>query len=132
MKDTSISAYRECAGVFATQRERIFDYLKKVPDATRREIATALKLDVSAVSGRVNEMIADLEELPRRKCKITGIMAHPVRIAELKRNQLVRIKESYGTIQYKTSTGEYMVALYPSNTLVVFPREEIHIYKRGG
>ena len=79
VRDTSKLAYHSLDKT--TQSDKIYRYLLKKQVATRREIAMALGLDVSAVAGRVNEMLGDtLEELERRPCPITGILAHPVRL----------------------------------------------------
>ena len=76
VRDTSRIAYAVMD--LAPQQAAIVRRLARHPGMTRREIATALHLDVSAVAGRVNELIAAgrLKECGQRSCKVTGRTAY--------------------------------------------------------
>ena len=84
LRVTSREAYRDLvtSGVCGDQKKRIFHYISARGNATIREVATALRMDTSAVSGRINEMKNDyvLAEGVRRKCKITKRTVIPVEI----------------------------------------------------
>ncbi len=87
MRDTSNLAYKHIteSGDADSQRGRIYRFLLSVSeagtDATRREISRALRIDLCAVCGRINELIKEgsVEELARRECSVSGYMAHPLR-----------------------------------------------------
>ena len=95
LRDTSIEAFHDhkASGKLSQQQSEIVDYLLHLAyeeslgyfhdDVTRSELAQALGLRVSAICGRISELlkIGKLIELPRRVCKITGKSAHPVRLA---------------------------------------------------
>jgi predicted transcriptional regulator len=84
--DTSRDAFHvhQASGKLGAQQEQILAFLRRPPHqpCTRSEIAEATGIKLSAVCGRVNELLAlgDLEELPRRRCTVTTSSAHPVRL----------------------------------------------------
>lgn len=84
MRYTSIIAYDEIkrSNKDANQRDYLRWVLERMREATRSELADATGIPLSAICGRVHEMIAcgEFEELPRRACSITGKQAHPVTI----------------------------------------------------
>ena len=79
---TSIEAYREheFAGKIGKQSVKILEHMLVDTDYSRREISRATNIDLSAVCGRVNEMLAIgiLFEGKTRKCKITCKTICPV------------------------------------------------------
>ncbi len=79
----SIDCFHSHKVEFNHQEQIIMDFIdeNKTKSFTRREIAFATGLEVSAVAGRVNALIHDKEvlfELPRRKCSRSGISSHTV------------------------------------------------------
>lgn len=105
----SIEAYHRHleSGKALTQWQRIYEWLYTYygpvnynPEAfpayegcTRAELAEKLHLRVSSVCGRVKELLdaGMIEELPRRKCTVTGDMAHPLTV---KRGDVWILKKS--------------------------------------
>jgi hypothetical protein len=95
--DTSISAYRSMpVKRLATQADRIFLMVQQYCFAWGREEGMSLKeikasyqarysdIELSTVSARVNALVASkrLERLETtRKCSISGVSIHPVRVA---------------------------------------------------
>ena len=83
--DTSISSYYALGPKLGHQQRAILDYMAKHchRDYTRAELADATGLRLSSVCGRVAETIAlyMLTEGPRRPCRVTGVNAHPLRLA---------------------------------------------------
>jgi hypothetical protein len=91
---TSIDAYRQMPlRKLGAQQQRICEVIEDAmraghADMSLREIAAAyavkfgVRLDVSPVSGRVNELVGwRLERLQStRPCAVTGKSVHPVRI----------------------------------------------------
>lgn len=81
--DTSILAYDElvAAGKVGAQAHKILGLMSSSRNYSRRELAKIVKIDLSAVCGRVNEMLAVglLIEEPPRKCSITNRTINPVR-----------------------------------------------------
>lgn len=85
---TSVQAYREAvmSGIVRTQRDKIFRWLCKYSDAdkskdfTRNEIAYYLKLRLSSVCGRIDQLIKDgfVVVIQERKDIFTGITAQAV------------------------------------------------------
>lgn len=82
--DSSIDAYysptvRSTAKV---QADRIAEYVERVGTATIAEIAKALRMEKSSVSGRRNELIAAgrLVLGGRRQCAITGRSVQSVKL----------------------------------------------------
>lgn len=75
------------SGRLTAQQEAVRRVVERHGALTRNEIATASGIRLSAVCGRVNELVAIgvLDELPRRPDRHTGIAAHPVRIAVAQR-----------------------------------------------
>jgi predicted transcriptional regulator len=88
--DTSRDAYavHKANGKLGAQQERIVAFLGERHGAwTRSEIAEATGIKLSAVCGRINEMVASgiVEDTPRRPCRVTGSSAHPVRLVPTQR-----------------------------------------------
>lgn len=85
-RDTSRAALQMMieSGAAGMQQARVLLYLRRKHRAlTRNEIAEAMGIRLSAICGRVNELLKSrlLTELPRRPCRITGVNAHPVMAA---------------------------------------------------
>ena len=90
--DTSLIAYweQENMGAFNRLQKQILDALASCPDRdfSRSELEKMTGIKLSSVCGRVNELLDPikchgrvwLDELPLRKCRITGKSVHPVRI----------------------------------------------------
>lgn len=82
---TSIDAYYALGPKLSRQQAEIIAFLGKHchRDHTRGEIAEATGMRLSSVTGRVNELLHRfvLNEGPRRPCRVTGINAHPLRLA---------------------------------------------------
>lgn len=84
--DSSLIAYDKVRenGKLPAQQQKIVDFLGWWPgfDFTRKEINARTKIELSSVCGRVNELIKRgvLEEMPLRRCRVTGESAHPVRL----------------------------------------------------
>ena len=80
---SSIDCFHAHKIEFNHQEQVIMDFIDahRTKTFTRREIAKAVGLEVSAVAGRVNSLIHDkgvLHELPRRKCTQSGVSSHTV------------------------------------------------------
>lgn len=83
--DTSRDAYRDhrdSGELGAQQRQIMKFYHLEGGDFTRSELAEKLGMRLSSVCGRVHELIklGYLVEGARRRCRVTGIHAHPVRL----------------------------------------------------
>lgn len=83
--DTSLVAYaehRESGELGAQQKRILYFFYEKGGEYTRSELAETLRMRLSSVCGRVNELLAKgyLEEGPRRPCRVTGRTAFPVRL----------------------------------------------------
>jgi hypothetical protein len=83
VSDSSIDCYHSHKLEFNHQEQIIMDFIDAHPTKTftRREIAHATGLEVSAVAGRVNALLHKknvLHELPRRICTHSGISSHTV------------------------------------------------------
>lgn len=80
VRDTSEKAYKEInlEGVSGNQHRKILNFLRTRTNLTRREIAQATGIEISAVAGRVNELIkvGSLSENGIRRCSISGRIAH--------------------------------------------------------
>lgn len=78
--ETSRATYhdRTFAPVFATECDRVFAVLRRKPSGmTIKEIAYAIGLPDSTVSGRLNDLLAEhrvTADNPKRKCLINGLM----------------------------------------------------------
>ena len=79
---TSIEAYRTHQAR-PRQIAKVFEYIKHHANCTRREIAKATGYDVSAVAGRVNELLSVelVEECGRKVCSVTGKSVMALRVA---------------------------------------------------
>ena len=88
IRSTSVSAYRreKQSGAVMTQEDLILGFMTKMTPAPRdwtlKELSRALRLEITAVSGRVNGLkkAGDLIECPKRHCRITGRFVTPVRV----------------------------------------------------
>lgn len=76
MRMTSLRAFDEIKsnGTLGFQEQLIYDYIKRKPKLTRKQIARELELDVSSVSGRVNGLMNKrlVTDEKRGKCPISG------------------------------------------------------------
>ena len=83
--DTSIAAYHAMGPKLGCQQSQVVGFLARNchRDFTRAELAEAAGLRLSSVCGRVAELIERqmVTEGPRRPCRITGVNAHPLRLA---------------------------------------------------
>ena len=83
---TSRIAYKQLIeeGKSHTQKSCIVRLLKHEYPLSRREIAKATNIEISAVSGRVNQLIkmGIVEETTMRKCMFSKRLVKPVRLAE--------------------------------------------------
>lgn len=81
-RDTSIEAYidHERSGELSRQQQELLKAFVRGRDYSRAELAMASGIRLSAVCGRVNELvkIGQLVEAPTRACKVTGRTVHPV------------------------------------------------------
>jgi len=81
---TSIEAYIEHkdTGKLGKQASAVLERMSPAKDYSRRELASLTGFDLSAICGRVNELLAlgMLEELSPRKCSITGKNIHPIKL----------------------------------------------------
>lgn len=96
VSDSSIDCYHSHKIEFNHQEQTIMDFIDLHPTKTftRREIAFATGLEVSAVAGRVNALLHEkqvLHELPRRKCSCSGISSHTVMRKPLKKPEQVEL-----------------------------------------
>lgn len=84
VQETSIDAYhsRSRRTIGQAQCDRIVEYVERAGTATIAEIAQALHLEKSSVSGRRNELIAAgrLVLGGRRQCAITGRSVQSVKL----------------------------------------------------
>ena len=88
IRSTSVSAYRRERerGAVMTQENLILGFMSKMTPAPRdwtlKEISRALRLEINAVSGRVNGLkkAGEVIECPKRECRITGRFVTPVRV----------------------------------------------------
>lgn len=82
--DTSIEAYKEHkdTGKLGRQAAAILEKMIPSKDYSRKELSKATGFELSAICGRVNELLAMglLEELEPRKCNITGKRIHPIKL----------------------------------------------------
>ncbi|CAJ0719428.1 hypothetical protein LMG6871_02857 [Ralstonia edaphis] len=89
VQETSIDAYhsrsRRTAGQL--QCDRIVEYVERAGTATIAEIAQALRMEKSSVSGRRNELIAAgrLVLGGRRQCAVTGRSVQSVKLPQKQR-----------------------------------------------
>lgn len=83
--DTSIAAYHAMGPRLGVQQNQVVGLLARNVhrDYTRSEIAEATGMRLSSVCGRVAELLERqmLTEGPRRPCRVTGVNAHPLRLA---------------------------------------------------
>lgn len=91
VRDASMIAYRslEWSGRMTRQQRLVMDFfaINEQRDFTRQELANALALGINAICGRVNELMRPpfvlLEELGRRRCRITGESANALRATRM-------------------------------------------------
>ena len=87
-RTTSRLAYREinADGTLRSQRDIIFSAIAMIPEHDKsfglslKEIARQTRIEINAVSGRVNDLKKDgsIEECSKRKCRITRRLVTPV------------------------------------------------------
>lgn len=81
-RDTSVEAYidHERSGELSRQQQELLKAFQRGRDYSRAELAMATGIRLSAVCGRVHELmkIGRLIESPVRPCKVTGRTVHPV------------------------------------------------------
>ncbi len=84
MRTTSRIAYKEHneSGKLDQQKQHIKKLLLTEYPLSRREISKATNIEISSVSGRVNEMIkmGILEETTKRKCMFSKKLITPVQL----------------------------------------------------
>jgi hypothetical protein len=103
VSDSSIDCYHTHKIEFNHQEQIIMDFIdaNKTKTFTRREIAFATGLEVSAVAGRVNSLIHEkgvLFEMPRRKCSRSGISAHTVMRKPIGKPEQVELFEGVASV----------------------------------
>ena len=87
VRDTSVKAYRdhESSGKLSRQEQQVYDHLtlNAHRDFTRSELAQVLRLQLSAICGRVNALIGKklLTDEQKRVCGVTGKTVHAVKVA---------------------------------------------------
>lgn len=96
---SSIDCFHSHKIEFNHQEQIIMDFIDahRTKTFTRREIANATGLEVSAVAGRVNALIHEkgvLQELPRRKCSQSGISSHTLMRNPVGKPEQVELFES--------------------------------------
>lgn len=72
-------AQLKVSGDCATQKDRVYVFMRGHPNHTRAELAQAMNLPLSSICGRVKELIdegAVLESGKRRPCRVTGRNVH--------------------------------------------------------
>ncbi|MGA4125524.1 MarR family transcriptional regulator [Ralstonia nicotianae] len=88
--ETSIDAYhsRSRRTIGQAQCDRIVEYVERAGTATIAEIAQALHIEKSSVSGRRNELIAAgrLVLSHNRECTITGRWVQAVKLPQKQRS----------------------------------------------
>lgn len=88
--ETSIDAYRspDMRSTAKLQCDRIVEFVERTGTATIAEIAQALHIEKSSVSGRRNELIAAgrLVLADERKCSVTGRYVQCVKVPTLQRD----------------------------------------------
>lgn len=88
VSDTSIENYHlhRDSGELGRQAAAVLAFIEHMParDVSRRELAFAMKMELSSVCGRVNELLKAglLVEGDKRACRMTGKTVHPVRPAK--------------------------------------------------
>jgi len=85
---TSRKAYKEINkdGTARSQKDMILFAINMIPESdkdfglTLKEIARQTRIEINAVSGRVNDLKKEelVEECNKRKCRITGRLVTPV------------------------------------------------------
>ena len=87
MRTTSRIAYKEHneSGKLDQQKQHIKKLLLTEYPLSRREISKATNIEISSVSGRVNEMIkmGVVEETTKRKCMFSKKLITPVQLVEV-------------------------------------------------
>lgn len=88
VRDTSAEAYfdHRDSGALGKQAVELLKAFQPGRDYSRAELAVATGIRLSAVCGRVNELVklGVLAEAPVRPCKQTGRTIHPVFRAPIK------------------------------------------------
>ena len=76
--DTSLWAYAQATQDLGAKQKEVIDALRFFPDATNAEIAARLGWPVNRITPRMLELrtMELVLEAGRRRCKVTGSMAH--------------------------------------------------------
>jgi len=76
VNESSRLAYKQIAkdGTLTFQEQLILTYIQRNPKQTRRQVAKALDLDTSTVSGRVNGLLEKrlVTDTKKGKCPLSG------------------------------------------------------------
>lgn len=85
MAETSVSAYHTLGPKLGLQQRLIVEHMARNchRDFTRAELAAATNMRTASVCGRAAELLTlrVLCEGPARPCRLSGIRAHPLRLA---------------------------------------------------
>lgn len=85
VRDSSLAAFRDAilSGKGQDKAMRVFEAVKRIGPCTRRQVAEFTGMDTSAVSGRMNDLVASglvLEDDEIRPCPITRKRVHWVSV----------------------------------------------------
>jgi hypothetical protein len=90
IRSASTESYKKIqdSGIGLTQEKLILDFMDKFHTApsnwTLKELSRALRMEINAVSGRVNGLKkrGAVSECTKRPCRITGRLVTPVRVRD--------------------------------------------------
>ena len=90
IRSASTASYKNIqdSGIGLTQEKLILDFMDKFHTApsnwTLKELSRALRMEINAVSGRVNGLKkrGAVSECSKRPCRITGRLVTPVRVRD--------------------------------------------------
>ena len=90
IRSASTESYKtiQDSGIGLTQEKLILDFMDKFhtapTDWTLKELSRALRMEINAVSGRVNGLKkrGAVSECTKRPCRITGRLVTPVRVRD--------------------------------------------------
>jgi len=78
IQDTSLHAYALATRQLGAKQKIVLDTIRFFPDATNAELGQRLGWPVNRITPRTNELrkIGLVLDAGRRRCKVTGSMAH--------------------------------------------------------